>query len=86
MAITVVFEFLGVAVERYDQALEMAEDLRTQPTRSHHICFRTAGGFTIVDVWHSEEDFAAFAEVLNPVLAQLGLRAEPRIYPLHNTM
>ncbi|MGH8975443.1 MAG: hypothetical protein ACRD0C_19835 [Acidimicrobiia bacterium] len=86
MAITVVFEFPDEPVERYDQALEMAEDLKVQPTRSHHICYRTATGFTVVDVWQSEADFAAFAELLGPVLAELGLHAEPRIYPLHNTM
>ncbi len=86
MAVTVVFEFPDVPVELYDRALEMADDLWTQPTRSHHICYRTPTGFTVVDVWQSEEAFAAFAEVLSPVLAELGLHAEPRIYPLHNTM
>ena len=86
MAITVVFEFLGVALDQYDRAVEMAEDLRVQPARSHHVCYQTPDGFTIVDVWQSEADFAAFSDALYPILAELGLQAEPRIYPLHNTM
>ena len=60
MAITVVFEFPNDSVKRYDQASREAGDLRTQPTRSHHICFETPSGFTVVDVWESEVAFAKF--------------------------
>jgi hypothetical protein len=40
----------------------------------------------VVDVWESEDAFTKFGEVLGPTLQRLNLQAEPKIYPLHNTM
>ena len=86
MAIVVVFEFAADSIEKYDQVLAAGPDLATQPARSHHVCFETNPGFTVVDVWDSEEAFAKFSEVLGPVLQQVGLQGQPKIYPLHNTL
>jgi hypothetical protein len=86
MAIAVFFEFPGESLEKYDQALAEAPDLRTQPARSHHVCFKIDAGWGVVDVWDSEESFAKFGETLVPILQRLGLQAEPKIRPVHNTM
>lgn len=86
MAIVVLFDFPDESIDKYDQALAEAADLRHQAARSHHICFETDGGWGVVDVWDSEEAFAEFGEVLGPVLQKLGLDAQPKIHPLHNTM
>ena len=86
MAIAAVFEFPGESIDKYDQALAKSPELRTQPARSHHICFPTDKGWTVVDVWDSEEAFTKFGEVLGPVLQELQLNAQPKIYPVHNTM
>lgn len=61
-------------------------ELRAQPPRSHHICYKTDNGWGVVDVWETEEAFAAFGAVLGPVLQEFQLSAEPRIQPVHNTM
>ena len=86
MAIAVVFEFPNDSIEKYDQALAEAPDLRSQAARTHHICFEAGSGWTVVDVWESEESFAKFGELLGPILQKLGLQAEPKIHPVHNTM
>lgn len=86
MAIAVTFEFPGESIEKYDQALAKSPELRSQPARSHHICFLTDNGWTVVDVWESEEAFAKFGEVLGPVLQELQLNAQPQVNPVHNTM
>ena len=86
MAIAVFFDFPGESIEKYDQALAEASDLRDQPARSHHICFKTDDGWGVVDVWDSEESFAKFGEVLGPTLQKLELQAEPKVHPVHNTM
>lgn len=86
MAIAVLFEFANDSIDKYDQALAEAPDLREQPDRSHHICFEVGDGWTVVDVWKSEESFAKFGEILGPTLQKLGLQVEPKIYPVHNTM
>jgi hypothetical protein len=86
MAIAVVFEFPNESVEKYDRALAEQPDLRTQPGRTHHICWETDGGWTVVDVWESEEAFTKFGEVLGPTLQRLELSTEPKVHPVHNTM
>ena len=86
MAIAVVFEFPNDSVDKYDQALAEQPELREQPGRTHHICFEVGAGWNVIDVWESEDAFAKFGEVLGPTMQRLGLEAEPKIYPVHNTM
>jgi hypothetical protein len=86
MAIAVFFDFPGESIDKYDLALAEVSDLRNQPDRSHHICFKTEDGWGVVDVWESEESFGKFGELLVPTLERLGLRAEPKIHSVHNTM
>jgi hypothetical protein len=88
MAIAVVFEFPEKgAVSKYDEVLERAPETKHQTARSHHVCFETpGGGFTVVDVWDSEEAFGKFGDVLGPVMEAVALQGEPKIYPLHNTL
>ncbi|HEY8217296.1 MAG TPA: hypothetical protein VIH82_09185 [Acidimicrobiia bacterium] len=86
MAIAVVFEFPTDSVAKYDEVLKSEPATRTQPARSHHVCFETDGGFTVVDVWDSPEAFEAFGAVLGPAIEKAGLAAEPKVYPVHNTM
>ena len=86
MAIAVFFEFPNESLDKYDQALAKVPELRTQPARSHHICFKTENGWGVVDVWESEETFAKFGELLGPVLQELQLNAQPAIHEVHNTM
>jgi len=86
MAIVVFFDLPGESPEKYDQALAEAPDPRSQPGRSHHVCFKTDAGWGVVDVWDSEESFAKFGETLGPILEKLGLQADPKIHPVHNTM
>ena len=86
MPITVIFEFPNESIDKYDQALAESPELRNEPARSHHICFKTDSGWGVVDVWDSEEAFAKFGETLGPVLQGLGLQGQPRIHAVHNIM
>jgi hypothetical protein len=40
----------------------------------------------VVDVWESQEDFAAFGDFLAPILEELGIEAEPGMLELHNSI
>ena len=86
MAIVAFFEFPNESIDKYDQALAKGPELRSQPARSHHICFKTENGWGVVDVWESGEAFAKFGELLGPVLQELQLSAQPTVHPVHNTM
>jgi thiamine pyrophosphate-dependent acetolactate synthase large subunit-like protein len=48
-----------------------------------HIAGEGPEGFRVVDVWESEDAVRRFGEMLGPVLADLGVDAQPEIYPAH---
>ncbi|MFC4947508.1 hypothetical protein [Pseudonocardia sp. GCM10023141] len=85
MAIAVLFELPpGSTLAQYDAAMDAAGDAALhQPARLYHVCYRTDTGFGVLDVWDSEEAFAAFGEILGPASAKAGIAPTPHVYPAH---
>ena len=55
MPIVAVFEFPGEDVAKYHKVFEVGgAPILEQPDRLSHICYRTDGGWTVVDVWEDE--------------------------------
>ena len=48
-----------------------------------HAAGEGPSGFRVVDVWESEEACRRFGEKLEPVLREVGVQAQPEIYPTH---
>ena len=48
-----------------------------------HAAGEAPDGFRVVDVWESEDAAGRFGEQLVPVLRELGIEAEPELYPTH---
>ncbi|MBA2384062.1 MAG: hypothetical protein H0V68_05295 [Actinobacteria bacterium] len=46
-----------------------------------HAAGEAEGGFRVVDVWESEEAAARFGEKIGPILQEVGVTAEPEVYP-----
>jgi hypothetical protein len=87
MPIVAVFEFPGEDIAKYHKVFEAGgQAILEQPARVSHICYRTEGGFTVVDVWEDEASLAAFGDVLGPATAQAGLDPKPVVYPLEGTI
>ena len=86
MAIVAVFEFPNESPEKYERVLASGAAVLDQPKRLSHVCYRTGDGFTVVDVWEDEASFAAFGEVLGPVMHDVGLDGKPAIYPVQGTI
>ena len=83
MAIAAIFEFPNDSVDKYEKAFEAGgPQILDQPSRLHHVCYRTETGFTVVDVWTDEESFAAFGQIIGPATQQAGLDAKPMVYPV----
>ena len=40
-------------------------------------------GFSVVDVWESEEACRRFGEQLEPIVREVGIQAQPEMYPAH---
>jgi hypothetical protein len=87
MPIVAVFEFPGEDIAKYHKVFEVGGPaILEQPKRNSHVCYRTEGGWTVVDVWEDEASFAAFGEVIGPATAAAGLDAKPLVYPLEGAI
>jgi hypothetical protein len=87
MPIVAVFEFPGEDIAKYHKVFEVGgAPILEQPSRLSHLCYRTDGGWTVIDVWKDESSFAAFGEIIGPATAAAGLDAKPLVYPLEGTI
>jgi hypothetical protein len=87
MPVVAVFEFPGEDIAKYHKVFEVGgQPVLEQPARLSHVCYRTEGGFTVVDVWRDEASFAAFGEVIGPAAAGAGLQAKPVVHPVEGTV
>jgi hypothetical protein len=87
MAITAVFEVPGMTADQFDKILvELGGAGQSEPDgRLIHVACPTDGGWLVVDVWESEEKLGAFAGVLMPIIAGMGITPpQPRIVPVHH--
>ncbi|MBV1851357.1 hypothetical protein [Catellatospora tritici] len=48
-----------------------------------HVAGQSPTGFRVVDVWESEAACRQFAEVLKPILAEVGVTDQAVLYPPH---
>jgi hypothetical protein len=48
-----------------------------------HSAGESPNGFRIVDVWESEDAARQFGERLMPIAREIGIQAEPEMYPAH---
>ncbi|PBC69796.1 hypothetical protein BX265_7149 [Streptomyces sp. TLI_235] len=46
-----------------------------------HIAGQGESTFRVVDVWESEEALNRFAEILIPILREVGVEGDPEVYP-----
>jgi hypothetical protein len=89
MALVAIFDVPGMTAEQYDQTVRELEKagLGNPDGRLYHVAASKDGGWFVVDVWESEEKFGKFGESLMPILQGAGVPpAEPKIYPVHNTI
>ncbi|MFD7902253.1 hypothetical protein ACFV4F_00250 [Kitasatospora sp. NPDC059722] len=86
MAIVVTFDIPGVTQAQYDGVIKaltgsttgfnLPSDLPVAGIVSH-VAGPTATGWHVTDVWESREAFDRFAEVLRPILQDVGIPADP---------
>ncbi len=46
-----------------------------------HIAGQGESTFRVVDVWESEEALNRFAEIIVPILREVGVEGDPEVYP-----
>ena len=92
MAVVLVHQGAGLTQERYEEAvrrltggksrLESPDDWPVEGLLIH-AAGESPGGFRVVDVWESEEAVQRFGATLIPILKEIGVEAEPEVYPAH---
>ncbi|MFF7991221.1 hypothetical protein ACFZDG_15710 [Kitasatospora xanthocidica] len=97
MAIVVVFDLPGVSQAQYDAVIKaltgstsgfnVPSDLPVSGIVSH-VAGPTATGWHVTDVWESQDAFARFAEVLTPILEDVGIPTDrpPQIFEAHRVV
>lgn len=92
MAVVVVFQSPTLTQEQYEEAnrrltggksrLESPADWPVEGLLAH-AAGQGENGFRVVDVWESEDAFRQFGEALMPIVQELGIDAQPEVYPAH---
>jgi len=90
MAVAVLMNFSGGSNDAYDRVIEkMGLADGTPPNGAQfHVAGEADGGFRVVDVWDSAEQFQKFAEEqIAPLTQEEGFPPpEVSIWEIHNTM
>ena len=85
MAIVVEFNIPGMTATQYDSVLKDLENKGVTRWPQYHVAAPSSGGWFVVDVWESQEQFEKFGEVLIPTLQAAGVTpATPEVRPVHN--
>ena len=92
MPVVLVHQGAGLTKESYEESvrrvtggkstLESPADWPVEGLLAH-VAGDAPGGFRVVDVWESEEAAGRFGEALIPILREVGIEAEPEMYPAH---
>ncbi len=88
MAIGLIMQFTGVRREQYDAVMDKLGLTGNWPQGIvSHVAGGTDGGWVVVDVWESREQFDAFFEArLKPAFQAAGGLPEPKVtvFEVHN--
>lgn len=92
MAVVLVHQGAGLTQESYEEAVRRITDGKSRMESAAdwpvegllvHAAGEGESGFRVVDVWESEETAQRFGETLIPILREIGVEAEPEVYPAH---
>ncbi len=91
MPIVLVHQGQGLTKESYEEVVRRLTDGKGLESPTDwpvagllvHAAGEAPGGFRVVDVWESEEAAGQFGQALTPHLQEVGVEAEPEIYPAH---
>jgi len=82
-------EIQGMTKEQYDRAIsQVGDQLRQAPGFIHHVAGPMDGGYRVVEIWASPEDFDRFIQgTVMPLAQQVGIPPfEPKILPVDNVV
>jgi quinol monooxygenase YgiN len=88
MAIGVIFDGSGMSQEQYQQVNQLASpENQPPPGMLYHAAGPSEGGFSVIEVWESQEALQEFfAQKLGQALQQANITTQPTFFQVINTM
>ena len=89
MAIVIRHTPVGFTATQYAETVRRLEEagLGHPPERLFHVCFGDPDNLMVSDLWESREAFDRFAEVLVPILTDIGVEEGGLTFlDVHNTI
>ena len=84
--VTLVFDGAGVTSAQYEEVRRLVNCTQANVPDGmiYHVASPTDDGWSVVEVWESQEKADAYAEILIPALKQAGITQKPHLYKTHN--
>jgi hypothetical protein len=89
MAVAMLMELPGVTQEQYDKVMEELQLETMPPGGIFHMAAPMEGGWRVLDVWETREEFERFAQDrLAAAMQKVGVpqSGEPKFQELHNIL
>ncbi len=89
MIIVAHFDIARMTVEQYEQTIKKLEEagLGSPDGCLYHVASPIEGGWSVTDVWESEEKLGAFGDALMTILSSTGVtHTQPKITQVHNVI
>jgi hypothetical protein len=92
MSVMAIHHTHSLTQERYEEVVRRLTDGKTRLESPSdlpfegllvHVAAQTDSGFVIFDVFESEEAFARFGQIVEPIAREVGIEEPPRSYPAH---
>ena len=85
MAILVKFSVSGASVEKYEAVLRRLEaaGAGTPPGQLYHVSYGSRENLQVIDVFDSQQSLDTFGKTLLPILAEMGITAQPEIQEVY---
>lgn len=89
-AVMIFHDVKGMSAEQYESIVTELKAVNAfgDPAQLFHVCFKTADGLKVVDIWESPEALQKFAGQLMPILTKIFGAAPPppAVYNLYNVV
>jgi hypothetical protein len=88
VAILVKFSVSGATVAKYDEVLRRLEAAGSliPPGQLYHVSYGSRDNLQVINVYDSQQSLDAFGKTLLPILAEMGITAQPEVQEVYKIM
>lgn len=86
MAIVAMFEVEGATSSKYDEVIRRLTEIgqRVPDGQMYHVCYGDRQRLQVINVFESPAKLDAFGAKLMPILQEMGIKANPRVFEVYN--